>query len=171
MGSLTGNHAMDLLYLLKEKFKNLLFHLFITGRGFENLSYWSSCSLSQRWRFWRIRSNVLRAIESDLAYTKVSGVASQYILWSGSLWYPVRSSMLKSKRIFSLVISKLMPVFSTVKLDVVKNHINYYVTKNNSRTLRGVTILSSVLNFGMFAHSTTLISRFAQLISKAGGFG
>ena len=168
MSSLTGNHTMDLLYLLKDNIKNLLFHLLIIGRSFKNLS---SCSLSQRWRFWRIRSNVLRAIESDLAYTKVSGVASQYILWSGSLWYPVRSSMLKSKRIFSLVISKLMPVFSTVKLDVVKNHINYYVTKNNSRTLRGVTILSSVLNFGMFAHSTTLISRFAQLISKAGGFG
>ena len=75
---------------------------------------------------------------SDLAYTKVLGVVSQYILWSGSLWYPLRSSMLKNKRIFSLAISKLIPAFSAVQLDVAKNHINWYVTKNNSRSLRGV---------------------------------
>ena len=70
---------MGLLYLQKENFKNLLFNLLITGTSFENLSYLSSCSLSQRWKFWRIRSNVLRDIESDFAYTKVSGAASQYI--------------------------------------------------------------------------------------------
>ena len=165
MSSLTGNHTMDLLYLLKDNIKNLLFHLLIIGRSFKNLS---SCSLSQRWRFWRIRSNVLRAIESDLAYTKVSGVASQYILWSGSLWYPVRSSMLKNKRIFSLVILALMPAFSTVQLDVAKNHINLNVAKKNSRSLRGVTKSSSTLNFGMFAHSTKLISRFSPFICRAG---
>ena len=124
MSSLTGNHTMDLLYLLKENFKNLLFNLLITGGSLENLSYLSSRSLSQKWRFWIIRSNVLRGIESDLAYTKVSGAASQYILWFESLRYPVRSSMLKNKRIFSLIISKLMPAFSTVQLDVAKNHIN-----------------------------------------------
>ena len=39
MSSLTANHAMDLLYLLKKKFKNLLFDLLITGKSFENLSY------------------------------------------------------------------------------------------------------------------------------------
>ena len=62
---------------------------------------------------------------TDLAYTKVSGVASQYILWSGSLCYPVGiSSMLKNKRIFSLAISKLIPASSAVQLDVAKNHIN-----------------------------------------------
>ena len=109
---LTGNHTMDLFYLLKENFKNLLFDLLTTGRSFENLSYLSSCSLPQRWRFWRTRSNVLRNIESDLPYTKVSGVASQYILWSGSLKHPLSSSMLENKRIFSLVISKLMSAFS-----------------------------------------------------------
>ena len=124
MSSLTGNHTMDLLYLLKENSKNLLFGLLIIGKSFENLSYLSSCSLSRTWRFWRIRSNVLRGIESGLAYTKESGVASYYILWSGSVWYPVRSSTLKNKRIFSLVISKLMPAFSTVQLDVATNHIN-----------------------------------------------
>ena len=117
MSSLTGNHMMVLFYLLKENFKNLLFNLLITGKSFENLSYLSSCSLSQRKRFWRIRSNVLRGTESDLAYTNISGAAFQYISWS-------RSSMLKNKRISSLVISKLMPVFSTVQLDVAKNHIN-----------------------------------------------
>ena len=49
---------------------------------------------------------------------------AQYILCSGSLWYPVRSSRFKNKRIFLLVISKLMFAFSTVQLDVTKNHIN-----------------------------------------------
>ena len=124
MSSLPGNHTIDSLYLLKENFKNLLFDFLITGRSFKSLSYLSSCSLWQRWRFWRILSNVLRDIESDLPYTKVSGVTSQYILWSGSLWYPVRSSTLKNRRIFWLVISRSMPDFSTVQLDVAKNHIN-----------------------------------------------
>ena len=118
MSSLTENHAMDLLYLLKENLNNLLFDLLIIGRSFEYLSYLSSCSLSQRWRFWRIRSTVLRGTESDLAYTKILGASSKYILWSGSLWYPVRSSLLKNKRIFSLVISKLMPAFSTAQLEL-----------------------------------------------------
>ena len=63
-----------------------------------------------------------------------------------------------------------MPAFSTVQLDVAKNHINQYVTKNDSRSLSGVTKSSSVLKFGMFAHSTTLISRFADFISKTGSF-
>ena len=108
----------------RELEKNLLFDFLITGRSLENLSYLSSCSLSQRWRFWRIHSNVLRGIESDLAYTNVSGVTFQYTLWSGSLWYPVRSSMRKNKQILLLAISKLMPAFSTVQLDVAKNRIN-----------------------------------------------
>ena len=115
---------MDLLYLLKGTFKNLLSDLLITGRSSERLSYLLGCSLSQRLRFWRIRSNVLRRTESDLAYTKVLGVASQYVLWSGSLCYPLRSIMLKNKRIFSLVISKLMPAFSTVQFDVTQSYIN-----------------------------------------------
>ena len=115
---------MYLLYLLKENFKKLLFDLLITGKSSENSFYLSSCSLSQRWTFWRIRPNVLQGIEEAFAYTKVSRVVSQYILWSGGLCCPVKNSMLKNKRIFSLVISKLMPAFSTVSLDVAQNHIN-----------------------------------------------
>ena len=61
---------------------------------------------------------------SEPAYTKASRVASQYILWSESLWYSLRSSMLKNKRIFSLAISKLIPAVSPVQLDVAKNNIN-----------------------------------------------
>ena len=64
-----------------------------------------------------------------------------------------------------------MRAFSTVQLDVAKNHINLNVAKKNSRSLTGVTKSSSTLNFGMFAHSTTLISRFAHFISKTGDFG
>ena len=41
MRSLTENHTVNFLYLLKENFKNLLFDLLIIGRSFENLSYLS----------------------------------------------------------------------------------------------------------------------------------
>ena len=60
----------------------------VVSRTFENLSCLSSCSLSQKWRFRRIRLNVARGIESIFAYTKVPGVTSQYILRSGSLCHP-----------------------------------------------------------------------------------
>ena len=99
ISSIKGNHTMDLFYLLKENFKNHLFDSLITGRNFENSSYLSSCSLPQRWRIRRIRSNVLRGIELYLDYTKVSRVSSQYNLRSGSLWHPLGSSMLNNKRI------------------------------------------------------------------------
>ena len=85
---------MVLFYLLKENFKNLLFDSLITEKSFDNLSYLSSCLLSQRWRFRRMHSNILRGIESDLTYTKVSGIAPRYILWSGRLWHPLSRSML-----------------------------------------------------------------------------
>ena len=51
-------------FVLPDKnFKNIIFDSLITGRSCENLSYLSSCSLSQRWRFRRIRSNALRGTE------------------------------------------------------------------------------------------------------------
>ena len=115
-------------------------------------------------------SNVLRGLAySDLTYTKVSEVASQYILSSGSLWYPLKSSMLKNKRIFSLVLSKLTPTFLSVQLDVAENYITNRSQRINSRSLRGVIKLTSALNFGIFAHSKTLISQFTHFISKTGG--
>ena len=70
------------------------------------------------------RITTFRGIESDLAHTKVSGVASQYILWSESLWYPAKSNIHKNKCIFSLVISKLISALSTVQIDAAKNYIN-----------------------------------------------
>ena len=124
---LTG--TMDLLHLLKENFKNILFDLLITGRSFQNLSYLWSCSLSQRWRSWRIRSNVLRGIESDLAYTKVSGFAFQYILWSGSLWHPLSSSMLKIEFFHYNFKTNACFLTMAVQLGVAKNTS----LKNNTR--------------------------------------
>ena len=124
MSSVAGNYTMDSFYLLKENFKNLLFDCLITGKNCENLSYLSSYLLSERWSFQRIHLNVLRDIESDLAYTKVSGVICQFILRSGSLWPPLSISVHKIKRLFSLVISKLMSAFSlTVQFGVANNHI------------------------------------------------
>ena len=100
ISSVTENHTMDWFYLLKKNFKNLLFDSLMTRKSLESLSYLASCSLSQRWRFRRICSKVLRGIESDLAYKKVLGVSSQYILLSGSMWHPLSSSMLKNSEIF-----------------------------------------------------------------------
>ena len=92
MRSVAENYTIDLFYLFKGNFKNLLFDSLITGRSLGNLSYFSGWLLSQRWRFQRIRSNVLRGSESDLAYTKILGVLSQYILRSESFWHPLSSS-------------------------------------------------------------------------------
>ena len=111
---------------------------------------------------------------SELSYTEVSGVASQYILWYGNFRYSLRSSILKSKRIFSVVISKLIPAFSTLQLDVAKNHINYYVTNNNSRSLRGVRTRTRhiqnqkhIQNPGIF---TTLVYSEPHYIQNTGIF-
>ena len=131
------------------------------ARSFKNLFYLSSCSMSLR-RFRRIHSIVLRGIKSDFACTKVSGVVSQYILRSGRLWHLLTSTMLKNKQIFSLIISKLISAFSLWLYNLVYLAIILFNTllNNNSRSLRGVTISSSLLNFGMFPHSTTLIDDF-----------
>ena len=66
-------------------------------------------------------SNVLRWIESYLACrawllacTKVSGVFSQYILRSRSLWNPLSSRMLKNMQIFLLIISKFLSLYNLV---------------------------------------------------------
>ena len=50
--------------------------------------------VTQRWRFWRIRSNVLRGTESDLAYT------IHFMVWK-LMVYPVRSSILKNSKFFN----------------------------------------------------------------------
>ena len=70
MRSVTKNHTMDLFCLLKDSFKHLPFDSLMTGRNFEILSHLSSCLLSQRSRFQTIRPNLLRGVESNLAYTK-----------------------------------------------------------------------------------------------------
>ena len=112
-------------------------------------------------------SRFLRSIELDLAYAKVSGITFQYILRSRSLWHALSSNMLKNERIFSSVISKLMSAFSLWLYNLVQPKI--ISLKNISRSLREIIVSSSVLNFGIFAYSTTLMSRFALM--KTGGFG
>ena len=98
---------LDLFCPSKENFINLLFNSLIKGRSFENLSYLSSCLLSQRWKFQRISSNALRGIELDIACIKVSGVVSHCILLTVNLWDPLNNDMLRNKQNVSLVISKL----------------------------------------------------------------
>ena len=119
MSFVTGNHTMDMFYLLKENFPIGLFN---HEKEFREFVLFIKLFVVTTWRFWTKRSNILRSIESGLASTKVSGI-SQYILWSGSLWHPLNSSMLKNKWIFSLVISEHVCFLSmTVQLGVAKNH-------------------------------------------------
>ena len=63
MSFVIGNRTMYLFHLLKEDFKNLLFDSLIMGKSWRNLSYLSSCALSQR-RFQKICLNILRGTES-----------------------------------------------------------------------------------------------------------
>ena len=102
MSSVAENYTMDLFYLLKENFKNhgneiWEFALFI------KLFFATKMEISIKYAF---------SLNQTLFTQKYWGVASQYILRSGSLWHPLSSNMLKNKRIFSLVISKLMSAFS-----------------------------------------------------------
>ena len=69
---------MDLLYLLKENFKNLLLDLLIIGRSFGNLPYLSSCSLHKDEDSEEYARTYYEALNQTLHI--------QYILWSGSLW-------------------------------------------------------------------------------------
>ena len=123
------------------------------------------------------KNTLLRGIESDVACAKLLEVVSYYILRSGSLWRPLNSRIPKNKWNVSLVIPKLVSVFSLWLYNLVypkiilikvpsKNKRSPYVTP-----LRRIRMLFSLLNFGMFPCSTTLISRFSYFISKTGGFG
>ena len=135
----------------------------MTGSSFNNLSYLSRCSLLQSWRFRRIRSKVIRGIESDLIYTKLLGAVSRYNLRSGSLRHPLSSSILKNMRIFSLVISKLMPVFSLLLYSLVYPTIisTNASSRNNLRSLRGFTISSTLLNWNICPLYNTNITIFS----------
>ena len=109
-------------------------------------------------------SNVSRDIESDNVCTKVLGSVSKCILRSGGSWHPISSSMPKNKRNVSLVISELAPAFclfyNLVQPTITSSDAS---SKNDSKSLRRVPISFSLLNFGMFAFSATLLSRFFSL--------
>ena len=94
------------------------------------------------------------------------GVASHYILWSGSSWYPVRGSTLRNKQYFFISNFKINGCFLDCTTWCSQESYQLNVTKNNSRSLRRVIKSSSAPNFEMFAHSPTLISRFAHFISN-----
>ena len=64
---------MDLFYLLKDNFKNLLFDLFIMDRIFENLSYLPSTSLSQRWRTENYAQTYIETLNQTLFTQKYQG--------------------------------------------------------------------------------------------------
>ena len=75
---------MDLLYLLKENFKNLLFDLLIIGRSFENLSYLSSCSLHKDEDSEEYARTYYEALNQNLPTQKYRG-------WSPNTFYSLEA--------------------------------------------------------------------------------
>ena len=113
---------MDLFSPLKENSKSLLFNSLIKGRSLGNLSYFWSCSFSQRWRFRKICSNVSRDIESDTACNKVSGSVSQYILRFGSLWNPL--SIIIIIIIITIIIIIIINIIIIIIITIWNNNTN-----------------------------------------------
>ena len=102
MSVITGNNTLDLFYLLKRNFKNLLFDSLFMQRSFENLQLFVVTKME-------IPKNTLKRIMRHSirpCLHKYRGFVSQYMLRSVSLWQPLTNSMLKNKRIFSLVVLK-----------------------------------------------------------------
>ena len=130
MSSVIGNHTMDLLYLLKENLKNLIFDLLIRGRSFQNLSYLSSLFVVKKME---IPKNTLERITRywirPCLHKSIGGRLP--------IHFTLSSSMLKNKRIFSLVIWKLMSPFSVWPYNLVQPKIisTNIFSKNNSRSL------------------------------------
>ena len=112
MSSVTGNHTMDLLYLLKENLKNLIFDLLIRGRSFQNLSYLSSLFVVKKME---ILKNTLERITRHW----ISPCLHKSIGGRLPIYFTLSSSMLENKRIFSLVIWKLMSPFSVWPYNLV----------------------------------------------------
>ena len=74
-----------------------------------------------------LKNNLFKfGIESYITFTKLSGDASQYILHSRSLWYPLSKSMTKNKRNVSLEIFRTSVCFLSMaeQIGLVNNHIN-----------------------------------------------
>ena len=106
VNSLTGDHTINFFYLLKMNFRNLLFDSFNHETYFREFDLFIKLFVVKSLRFQRINC------KSDLAYIKALGINCQYILWSGSLWHPLNSSIARTKEIVLLITSKLMPAFS-----------------------------------------------------------
>ena len=83
---------MDMLYLLKENFKNLLFYLLIIGTSFKNLSYLSGCSLHKD----EDSEEYARAYYEALNQTLLH---HPFMAWK-LMAYPVRSSILENSEFF-----------------------------------------------------------------------
>ena len=67
------------------------------------------------------------------------------------------------------MISKLVPIFSLWLYNLVQPSIisANALSKNNPKSLRGVPILFSLLNFEKFAYCRTLTSRFSHDLQQA----
>ena len=81
MSSVTGNQTVDLFYLLKEEISYLTYH----GKELREFVLFTNLFGVTRKEILKNTLEAIRDIESDLAYTKVLGVASRCILWSGIL--------------------------------------------------------------------------------------
>ena len=124
MSSMTGNHTMDSFTCWKRTFKtSCLTHWWWEGASRIYLIYKGvRCHKGDSEEYGRTYYNGLNhTLLAELACracllacTKVSGVFSQYILRSRSLWNPLSSRMLKNMQIFLLIISKFLSLYNLV---------------------------------------------------------
>ena len=146
MSFVAENHTMDFVYLLKESFKEFPeFVLFMKLFVVTNIE---------------IPKNTLECIAKHqsrpCSYKSIRGrLPIKFTVWRViAPPHPasLSRSMPKNKRIFWLVISKRMSAFSLWVYNLVWPTIilTNASSENNSRSLTGVNISSSLLNFGMF---------------------
>ena len=70
MSSLTGNHTVDLFYLLKKNFKNLLLDL-LNRKELREFVLFMKLFVATKVKIRKNTLNLLRNIESDLVYRKI----------------------------------------------------------------------------------------------------
>ena len=142
MSSLTRNHTMDWFWTLK-----ISYWTYQTGRSFENLCYLWIVRCHKDEDSEEYARTYYETLNQTLSTEKYQpSPPNTFCLRSESSWHRLSSSMLENKRIFSLVISKLMSAFSLRLYNLVQSKIRSTNTspKHNLKRLRRVTLSSSV---------------------------
>ena len=129
MSFLIGNHTMDMFYLSKENFKNLLFYLLITGSSRICLIYQVVCchkvkvSEEYTWKYYKTLSQTLFPQKyKGLSPNTFYSLEAYDINWA-VVCLKVCEFFVSNFKANAFFLS------GTVQLGVAKDHINLYVIK------------------------------------------